>query len=159
MAHPQVIGGGARHPFAVLGPLDGGDGVAQEDHHQSHHQLRHRLGVAARRAQHRHAGLGAGVHLDVGGGGAAVADEAEPVVSRQDLGGNAVQLGDQHIRLHPQQVFQHLILIKTLAVVGPGLVDDLVEHGAQLLQAPLRIGGAYISFHETLSFSAALASQ
>ena len=152
MAHPQVIGGGAGHPLAILGPLDGGDGIAQEDHHQAHHQFRHRLCVAARRTQHRHAGLGAGIHLDIGRRGTAVSDKAELIISIQDLGSDPIQLSDQHIRLYPEQIFQHLILIEPLSVAGPGLIDHFVKHRPQFLQAPLRIRRAYINFLKAHSF-------
>ena len=73
-------------------------------------------------------------------------------LSIQDLGSDPIQLSDQHIRLYPEQIFQHLILIEPLSVAGPGLIDHFVKHRPQFLQAPLRIRRAYINFLKTHSF-------
>ena len=114
---------------------------------QRRHQLRNGLIVAARRAQHGNAGLGAGGNVKIRGSCAAVADEPEALVAVKNLFGHAVKLGNEDVGLNLEEIFKHLVLIVALAGFGPRLVDDLVEHGFQLIKIFFGIRGAYINFH------------
>ena len=158
VTHPQEVGRGALHPAAVLDPLDGLKSVAHVHDDEGHNHLGHSLVVAARGAQHGDARIRAGGGVKVCGGGAAVTDRLEPLVARQHLFGHAVELGDEHVGLHLQQVFEHFILVIALTGFGPRLVQDLVEHLSELSQTIFGIGSAYIDFHGNFSFSILLFS-
>lgn len=93
VTHPQIVGGCALDPFAVLCPLDGGNGVSELHDDKPDDKLRDGLIVAAGSAEHGHAVRRAGVGVDIGGCCAAVADEAELAVAVQNLFGHAVKLG------------------------------------------------------------------
>ena len=147
MAHPGKVRRRPGDPLAVFDPLDRLEAVAHVHDDQRDNELRDGLVVAARCAEDRNAGFGAGGGVEVRGSGAAVTDQLQALIAVQNLLGNTVQLGDEDVRLLLEQMLQHLVFIIPLAGVVPGLVQNLVKQLFQFGKTVLGIGGADIDFH------------
>ena len=153
VAHPKIIRRGPLNPFSILYPLDSGNGLTIHRQDQTYYHLGHSLCIAARGAEDRNTGLGAGIYLQIGGGSPAIADKLQAVIACKDLFRNPVQFCNQRIRLYLKQMLQHFILIVPLTGGSPRLVDHLIKNFLQFGKAGFLIRCTHINLHSDLSLN------